>query len=398
MSAKPDRQGWTDFDADAAGLHSPPPMDRPDEGRVVDFEAAHLTVRLGAIAANYKTVQRLAGPAVAAAVVKADAYGTGLSRVAPVLVLTGCDTFFVARLEEGLALRPLAPEARIFVLDGAQPDAVPALISHHLTPVLNSIAEVAGWAAAARATRTRLDAGIHIDTGMNRLGLPAGELATLAGEHVKRLEGLRLVLLMSHLACSDDSDAKMNRVQLDRFKTALTMLPPAPASLAATGGIMLGRDYLFDMVRPGLGLYGGNPQPAKPNPFAVAARVTAQILQLRRVDKGETVGYGATFRTKRPSVLATAALGYADGLMRAISNRGAGAIGGVRVPVVGRVSMDLVTLDVTDVPGTLTAGTEVEFIGDTITLEDVADAADTISYELLTSLSHRATRRYEDAP
>ncbi|MDE2164354.1 MAG: alanine racemase [Alphaproteobacteria bacterium] len=364
----------------------------------MDFEAAHLVVRLGAIAANYKTVQRLAGPAVAAAVVKADAYGTGLDRVAPVLVRAGCDTFFVARLEEGVALRPLAPEARIFVLDGAQPDAVPALISHQLTPVLNSIAEVAGWAAAARATKTRLDAGIHIDTGMNRLGLPASELATLSGEHAKRLEGLRVVMLMSHLACSEDADAKMNRLQLDRFKTALSMLPPAPASLAATGGIILGKDYLFDLVRPGLGLYGGNPQPAKPNPFAVAVRVTAQILQLRRVDKGETVGYGATFRTKRPSLLATAALGYADGLMRAISNHGAGAIGGVRVPVVGRVSMDLVTLDVTDVPGSLSTGMEVEFIGDTVTLEDVAAAANTISYELLTSLSHRATRRYEDAP
>lgn len=386
------------FDVAPAGRHCPPLMSRTDEGRVVDFEAAHLVVRLGAIAANYKTVQRLAGPAVAAAVVKADAYGTGLDRVAPVLVQAGCDTFFVARLEEGVALRPLAPEARIFVLDGAQPDAVPALISHQLTPVLNSIAEIAGWAAAARATKTRLDAGIHIDTGMNRLGLPASELATLSGEHAKRLEGLRVVMLMSHLACSEDADAKMNRLQLDRFKTALSMLPPAPASLAATGGIMLGKDYLFDLVRPGLGLYGGNPQPAKPNPFAVAVRVTAQILQLRRVDKGETVGYGATFRTKRPSLLATAALGYADGLMRAISNHGAGAIGGVRVPVVGRVSMDLVTLDVTDVPGSLSTGMDVEFIGDTVTLEDAAAAANTISYELLTSLSHRATRRYEDAP
>ena len=141
---------------------------------------------------------------MAAAVVKADAYGTGMAQAAPALVQAGCDTFFVARLEEGIALRPLVPEARIFVLDGAQPDAVPALISHRLTPVLNSTAEIAGWSAAARATRTRLDAAIHIDTGMNRLGLPGSELASLAAEHVKRLEGLRLVLLMSHLACSDD--------------------------------------------------------------------------------------------------------------------------------------------------------------------------------------------------
>jgi alanine racemase len=373
-------------------------MDRPNEPRIADFEAARLTVRLSAIAANFETAQRLAGTATAAAVVKADAYGTGLAPVVPALIQAGCDTFFVARLEEGLALRPLAPEARIFVLDGAQPDAVPALISHRLTPVLNSIAEIAGWSAAARATRTRLDAAIHIDTGMNRLGLPGTELATLAAGHAKRLEGIRLVLLMSHLACSNDGEAKMNRIQLDRFKTALAILPPAPASLAATGGIMLGTEYLFDMVRPGIGLCGGNPQPAKPNPFLVAVRLTARILQLRRADKGETVGYGAAFRIKRPSLLATAGVGYADGLMRAISNRGVGAVGGVKVPVVGRVSMDLVTLDVTDVPGALVTGMDVEFFGDTVSLEEIAQAANTISYEILTLLSHRATRVYEAAP
>ena len=398
MNSTPHRRDRTGFDAGRAGLHCSTPMDRTGESRIADFEAARLTVRLGAVAANFKTAQRLAGTATGGAVVKADAYGTGLAQVAPVLVRAGCDTFFVARLEEGLALRQLAPEVRIFVLDGAQPDAVPALISHRLTPVLNSIAEIAGWSAAARATRTRLDAAIHIDTGMNRLGLPSAELATLAADHAKRLDGIRLVLVMSHLACSDDTDAKMNRLQLDRFKTALAMLPPAPASLAASGGILLGRDFSFDMVRPGIGLYGGNPQPAKPNPFLVAVRLTARILQLRRAGRGETVGYGATFRTKRASLLATAGMGYADGLMRAISNRGAGAVGGVRVPVVGRVSMDLVTLDVTDVPGTLATGMDVEFFGDTIPLEEVATAANTISYEILTLLSHRATRVYEAAP
>ena len=397
MTSQPhsDRMG---FDAGPAERHCLLPMDRVDEGTLTDFEAAHLTVRVGAIVTNFKTVQRLAGPASVAAVVKADAYGTGMEAVAPALVRAGCDTFFVARLAEGLALRPLAPEARILVLDGAPPDAVPALITHRLTPVLNSIAEIAGWSAAARATNSQLDAAIHIDTGMNRLGLPATELATLAADHAKRLNGIRLVLLMSHLACSDDADAKMNRLQLDRFRTALAMLPPTPASLSASGGVMLGKEYLFDVVRPGLGLYGGNPQPTKPSSFLVAAQLTARILQVRRAAKGETVGYGATFRTKRPSLLATAAVGYADGIIRAISNRGAGAIGGVRAPVVGRVSMDLVTLDVTDVPGAITTGTEVEFIGDTITLEEIASAADTIQYEILTSLSRRAVRGYEGAP
>ena len=390
--------GAKGFDAGTAGRHCPPAMDRPDEGVLTDFEAARITVRLAAIASNFKTVQRLAGPAAVAAVVKADAYGTGLAPVARRLADTGCDTFFVARLEEGVALRPLVPQARIFVLDGAQPDMVPALIRYSLTPVLNSLAEVAAWSAAAQTTRTRLDAAIHLDTGMNRLGLTSGELGSLAAEHAKRLEGLRIVLWMSHLACSDDPDAKMNRVQLDRFRTALAMLPPAPASLAASGGVMLGKDYLFDLVRPGLGLYGANPQPAKDNPFAVAVRVTARVLQVHRAEKGETVGYGATFKTKRPSLLAVAALGYADGLTRAVSSRGAAAINGVCVPVVGRISMDLVTLDVTELRGAVMAGTDVEIFGDTVTVDEIAQAGNTISYEILTSLSRRAARRYEDTP
>lgn len=361
-----------------------------------DFEAARLTVRLGAIGANFRTCRRLAGPAAVAGVVKADAYGTGMAPVAKHLVSTGCDTFFVARLEEGVALRPAAPDARIFVLDGAPADSVPALISHRLTPVLNSLGEIAGWSAAAREMRGELDAAIHFDTGMNRLGLPGAEFALLAGEHAKRLDGIRVVLMMSHLACAEDPDAKMNRVQLDRFRTGLAMMPAAPASLSSSGGIMLGRDYAFDMVRPGLALYGGNPQPAKPNPFEVVAVLTAKILQLRHVEKGESVGYGATFRAARPSVLATAGLGYTDGLMRALAGRGAGAIGGVRARVAGRVSMDLITLDVTDVPKeSLKIGADVEFIGDTISLEEIAAAAGTASYEILTSLSRRAPHRYE---
>src|ERR1700759_5503774 len=205
------------------------------------FEEARLTVRLGGIAANYRTYLRLAGPTAVAAVVKADAYGLGAARVAPALVEAGCDSFFVARLEEGVALRKFVPRARIFVLDGASPDTVPALISHRLTPVLNSLAEIAAWNAASRETGGGLDAAINFDTGMSRLGLPGEELAALSADAKKRLSDLRLVLLMSHLACADEPEAKMNRVQLDRFRTALAMLPAAPASLSSSGGVLLGK-------------------------------------------------------------------------------------------------------------------------------------------------------------
>ena len=377
-----------DFDDDANRAHG------PDTMSTEEFEPSCLTIRLGAIVDNFRRVQQLASPAAAAAVVKADAYGLGLPPVATALASRAhCDTFFVARHSEGVALRPLVPNARIYVLDGAPPDAVPALISHRLTPVLNSIAEVAAWSAAGRAMQTDLDAALHIDTGMNRLGVPTDELAILAAEAGKRFQHVRLVLVMSHLACADDPSSPMNPLQLDRFRTVLAMLPAAPASLASSGGAMLGKGYAFDLVRPGLGLYGGNPQPTKPNPFLVAARLTGRVLQVRRVDKGDSVGYGATFRAGRPAAIATVSLGYADGLMRANGNRGAAVIEGVRAPIVGRVSMDLLTLDVTDI-GSVRAGAEVEFVGDKITLEELAETSGTASYEILTSMSHRARRVY----
>ncbi|MEI9995008.1 MAG: alanine racemase [Rhizomicrobium sp.] len=362
-----------------------------------DFEAARLTVRLDAIAANYRLCQRLVGPAAVAGVVKADGYGCGAAPVSQALAAAGCDTFFVARLEEGIRLRPAVPEARIYVLDGGAPDTVPALLSHRLTPVLNSLAEIAGWQAAARETRSELEAAIHIDTGMSRLGLPGDGLSQLAAEAKKRLDGIRVVLWMSHLACADDPAAKMNAVQLDRFRTALAMLPPAPASFASSGGVLLGKDYAFDLVRPGIGLYGGNVQNAAQNPFAVAAVLTARVLQLRRIDRGDSVGYGATFRAKRPTVIATVALGYADGVMRAIGNRGTAALAGKRVPVVGRVSMDLMTLDVTDALPSVPQALEAEFFGDTVSLEEVAKASDTVAYEILTSLTPRVPRHYQGA-
>ncbi len=332
-----------------------------------------------------------------AAAVKADAYGLGAEPVARALAGAGCDTFFVARLEEGVALRPVAPWARIFVLDGASPGSVEQFVANRLTPVLNSLDEISTWSGAAVARHTLLDAALHFDTGMNRLGLPPDELSMLTAEKARHLSGINPVLLMSHLACSDDPASRMNMEQLQRFRAALARLPAAPASLSASGGVLLGKDYAFDLVRPGLALYGGNPQAGAPNPFRTVAQLMGRVLQLWRVDKGESVGYGATFRTARPSTLATVALGYADGLMRAIGNRGAGAIGGVRAPVAGRVSMDLITLDVTDIPSAA-VGNDVEFVGDTISLEEAARAAETANYEILTGLGTRFPRHYVSAP
>lgn len=359
-----------------------------------DYEACHLTVRLGAIAENFRTYQRLAGPAAVAGVIKADAYGLGADFVAPALAAAGCDTFFVARLEEATQLRRVLKDraTRIFLLDGAPPDAVPALIAHHITPVLNSLSEIAGWNAAAATARRNLDAAIHIDTGMNRLGLPGEELSVLAGEWKTRLKNINLVLLMSHLATGDEPNSKMNDQQLSRFRTALAMLPPAPASLAASGGSFLGKPYWFDLVRPGIGLFGGAPQEGGKSLKTVAV-LTGRVLQLRRIDSGQSVGYAATFRAKRPTMIATVAPGYAAGIPRTLSNKGVAFAAGKRVPFAGRVSMDMIGVDVSEV--TAKVGDTVELLGDHVTLEEVAALAGTNAYEILTGL--KLPRHYTDA-
>jgi alanine racemase len=356
-----------------------------DEG---DLATSRLTVRLGALTANLHAFQRLAGPVAVAPVVKADGYGLGLKGIAG--ALSG-DTFFVARLAEAIALRPLKPDARIFVLDGLTPGTASAFLAHRLTPVLNSLSQLAEWQAAAR---TPLDAVLHVDTGMNRLGLSSDEVSVLAADADARLKGLNLTLVMSHLASADDAGHSLNATQLSRFRQALAMLPPAPASLAASAGILLGPDYHFDLVRPGIGLYGANPRKDGKNPFQTVAVLEGRILQTRRIDTGDSVGYAATFHAKRPTLLATVALGYADGVMRSAAAAGMAAAAGSRAPFAGRISMDLATLDVTGL--SVQPGDWAELIGDTVTLDDVAAAAGTNAYEILTGLGARVPRIYRD--
>lgn len=355
-----------------------------------EFEAAWLTVRLGAIAENYKEFRRGAGSALAAGVVKADGYGLGAEFIAPALAAAGCDTFFVARLEEGIALRRALPQSRIFVLDGAPDGAVPALIAHRLIPVLNSLSQIDGYGAGASSPR---EAAIHIDTGMNRLGLTQEELSVLAAEWRTRLTNINPVLLMSHLACGDEPKNEMNGAQLTRFRAALAMLPPAPASLAASGGSYLGSDYHFDLIRPGIGLYGGAPQEGGP-PLRTAAVISARVLQLRRIDRGESVGYAATFHAKRPTMLATVALGYAGGIPRSLTNKGIAFAGQGRAVYAGRVSMDMTILDVTELRD-IQVGEAVELLGDHVPLEELASLAGTNAYEILTGL--KLPRHYVDA-
>jgi len=356
--------------------------------------SARLTVRLGAVKANYAEVARRAGTAKVAPVVKADGYGLGAAPVAQALAGIGADTFFVARLEEGIALRRVLAGPRILVLDGASGETAPALIAHRLTPVLNALEEIDAYAALARGSK--LDAAIQVDSGISRSGLSRETIAEVAATARTRLANIDLVMILSQLACADEPEHPQNAKQLERFRAALAALPPAPASLAASAGVHLGRDYLFDFVRPGVALYGGNPVPPQPTTYRPAAVLTARVLQVRQLENGGTVGYGATFTAVRPTTLAIVALGYADGLPRHLQAHGAAAIAGHRVPFAGRISMDLLALDVTGVsPGLVKPGAEVELLGDTITVDDVARAGSTIPHEVLTSLHPRAQRVYE---
>jgi alanine racemase len=356
---------------------------------------ATLTIDLDAIVANWRFLNKKVAPlSRCASVVKANAYGLGAHRVAPALYGAGCRRFFVATLDEGLSLRPLLAEAEILILNGPFTDCEDDFLSANLTPVLNSPEQIARWQMTANRHDRALSSALHVDTGMSRLGLNAKETQILANDKTA-LAAIRPILLMSHMACADDLSHPMNREQLSAFQAARALLPSLPGSLAASSGIFLGPDWHADWCRPGAALYGLHPGGKGPNPMHPVVRLDAKIIQVRDVDAGESVGYGATHRASQAGKLATVAVGYADGWFRALGNRGWGHLGGHRVPLVGRVSMDLAIFDVTGLPeGLATAGAAINLIGPGTTADDLGSAAGTIGYEILTALGRRYHRHY----
>ena len=375
-------------------------MPTPADNDATRRAGAVLTVDLGAIAANWRGLRdagRAGGkPIDCAAVLKADAYGTGAAVVGPRLAAEGCKQFFVAQIDEGIALRSVLPDLPIYVLNGLLADTEGDFIEHGLTPVLNHLGQLNAWRAAAQRFNRPLDAVIHIDTGMNRLGFGPEDSQILVNER-GRLRGLRLSLLMSHLVASEEPTNPVNGEQLSRFRTFVKAMPGAPASLANSSGIFLGPDYHFDLLRPGAALYGINPLPGQPNPMLPTVTLAVRILQTRRIDALQTVGYGGAWRSARPSRVATIALGYADGYFRTLINRTHVHLAGHRVPVIGRISMDLVTIDVTDVPEAESQiGAAVEVLGPEMTADDLAEHARTNAYEVMTALGRRYARLYVD--
>ncbi|WP_363348937.1 alanine racemase [Methylocystis echinoides] len=359
-------------------------------------ETGALTVDLGALAANWRQLAARADGAECGAVVKADGYGLGQGAVMRALVKAGCRTFFVANLLEGETARALAPDAVIYVFDGVAPGCAPRLAAAGLRPCIGSFAELEEWAATGALLGRRLEAAIHVDTGMNRLGFPPGD----AAEAAARSSGVAPTLIMSHFLSAQLPDAPVNDRQIAAFDAARAHFPGVPASIAASSGVFLPQRPHFNLVRPGYALYGGNPTPGAANPMRPVARLSARIVSVRDLAVGDTVGYDGVFMAQRPTRVATIGAGYADGLpisATAAPGKAAGeaVVGGLRCPFVGRVSMDYVVLDVTDAPREAAQrGAWVELLGDMIEVEELASRARTIGYEVLTRLGRRYARRY----
>lgn len=362
---------------------------------MTDAAGAVLEVDLGAVVANWRLLCDRHPSGAVAGVVKADAYGLGAAEIAPALLTAGCRHFFVALPQEASALRPLLPGAFLGVLNGLLPGAAQELAAQDIVPALGSLDEIEEWASLATQLQRRLPAIVHVDTGMSRLGLSRSELDTLASEP-ERLAALDLRYIMTHLVSSEVADGPLNHAQRARFDAACAVLPRAPRSFANSSGIFLGQAFGSDLARPGAALYGINPTPDAPNPMRQVAQLSVRVLAVRDIKPGETVGYNATWIAERPSRIATAAIGYADGWHRSLSSRGRAFFDGRPVPLVGRVSMDLATFDVTDEPAILPGATLLLLCPEQ-TADDVAAAAGTNGYEVLTSLGRRFRRVYRSA-
>ena len=371
----------------------------PEANPALATSTGVLTVNLDAIVANWKKLEKTAVPAECAAVVKANAYGLGAEQVARALASAGCKTFFVATLDEARSVRPAVPSATLYVLDGVFQNTADAYARIDCKPVIGDLNELAEWDVFCRRTGWSGGAAIHIDTGMNRLGLTIAEAQGLiprinAGNH-------GITLVMSHLVSAELINNATNARQLATFREIASEFSGVPASLSNSSGIYLGPQFVFDLVRPGAALYGVNPTPEADNPMQPVAELKARIVQIRNVERGETVGYRGAWTARRPTRLAIVAAGYADGYFRAASasdgtRGGEVVIAGKRCPVAGRVSMDLIAIDITDLPANAARrGHMVTLLGEGITVDELARHFGTIGYEVLTSIGARYARIYK---
>ncbi|RAI45159.1 alanine racemase [Rhodoplanes roseus] len=385
----------------AAGAAAAPGADRSvpvsEAGPPVMETGGVLTIDLAAIVANWSDLARRVAPADCSAVVKADAYGCGLVEVGGALARAGCKTFFVAHLSEARALRRALPDAVIYALNGIPPGGSAAFADARVRPVIGSMPELVEWDAFCRVNAWTGGAALHVDTGMNRLGLSVEEAAALAVRVTAPDHGIALV--MSHLACAEQTRHPLNERQIQTFREVRMLFRGVDSSLANSSGIFLGPATHCEMVRPGAALYGLNPTPDVANPMRPVVRLEGRVVQVRKVRKGETVGYGASWTASRDSRIAVVAVGYGDGFLRAAAATGAekpiAIVMGKRCPIVGRISMDLLAVDVTALPEVSPRrGDWATLLGEEFGIDAAAPFAGTIGYEVLTSLGRRYHRSW----
>lgn len=357
-----------------------------------------LTINLAALKHNYQVIAERIAPTRAAAVVKANAYGLGAAKVAPAFYEAGCRDFFTAHLSEAVDIKPYLPDdATLYVLNGLQRGTEEICAALNIIPVLNSLEQLENWSNLSKSKGQKLPAILQIDTGMSRLGLSHAELDILAN-NLSLLEAIDLRFIISHLASGDEPENAANARQLTAMNEALARLPKAPVAFSNSGGCFLDDAYHFDLARPGVALYGVGPS-SDDNPIVPVLTLDARVIQVRTVEKGTPVGYGGTYIAPSDMRVATIAVGYADGWFRCLSSKGSVYYGDVRLPIIGRVSMDSITVDVSALDeGTLTLSSLVELIGAHQSLEDVAADCETIPYEILTSLGDRYARIYTNTP
>lgn len=365
---------------------------------VAPHAGAILTIDLQAVRWNYRFLRGKLGARVrCGAVLKADAYGLGAHRIGPVLHAEGCRDFFVAHLEEGLRLLPHVPESSIYILNGLPNGAEADCARVGLIPVLNSFDQCRAWAEYGSIFGRKLPAVIQFDSGMNRLGMTQREIDGWVRAETQ-FSTLDIRFVMSHLACAEVPLHPANAMQLAKFERLSEHFSGLPRSLANSSGIFHGRQFHYDVVRPGAALYGINPIPTRKNTMRAVIQLAASVIQTRKADKGDHVGYGWDFRISRPTRLATLSVGYGDGLHRVLGNGGAVYFEGRRLPIVGRVSMDSITVDISELESSsFGAGSRIEVIGAHQSIDDLAEASGTIGYEILTALGHRYERNYLDA-
>jgi alanine racemase len=367
-----------------------------------DLAGAVLSINLTALQSNYKSLAKKAGKAACGAAIKGEAYGLGMAQASKALWDAGCRDYFVARPKEGEELRGLLSEATIYILDGLLPGQSEFYALHKLRPALTSIDGAQEWSAFGKRNGQALPCALHVDTGINRLGLSMQDFHGLTLDK-SLMQGLDVSLLMSHLACADSPDHPLNEKQRQRFSVVRSALPNVPASLANSSGIYLGKGFTHDLVRPGVALYGGNPISPKKNPMQPVVHLEGKIIQVRDVKKGETIGYSGTWKAPRDSRIAILGAGYRDGVPRTLSSKQKDGpaqvwIAGKRCPIVGRVSMDMMAIDVTELKPTLLQKTgRAEIFGRHISIDEAASWAGTISYEVLTRLGSRYARVYSKA-